>query len=297
MEQTRNRISRNRTKFASHKYRSIYLLRKKQKFKLRVRVTNFPHTVLEAFGIGQFIHALDNELHGRPWEAPPLPSEINVVQEALDDLEAAPSLFDCIHRESATYAGLRRDFTKSSFMNNLSNSRAFLSEFIWGRIEDKSVYLNGKTLGKLLREVKDEVRTIDGGSVTTSDILVAWILKAMYANESDMKPVSLISAISIRRVLGSKYPAMKDYSRTCTFLGRGVSLIDNAIMFSPLPSFTKQQLAEQSLAELAILHRQRLETTTNEAWIQAYNRHDEPWMFTNQAIGRIDQIEFGSKMT
>ncbi|KAG6846559.1 hypothetical protein H0H93_013183, partial [Arthromyces matolae] len=43
-------------------------------------------------------------------------------------------------------------------------------------------------------------------------------------------------------------------------------------MFSPLPSFTKQQLAEQSLAELAILHRQRLETTTNEAWIQAYNR-------------------------
>ncbi|KAG6846955.1 hypothetical protein H0H93_010891, partial [Arthromyces matolae] len=138
---------------------------------------NFPHTVLDAFGIGQFIHALDDELHGRPWEAPPLPSEINVVQEALDDLEAAPSLFDCIHRESATYAGLRRYFTKSSFMNNLSNSRAFLSEFIWGCIEDKSVYLNGKTLGKLLRVVKDEVRTIGRGSVTTSDILVAWILK------------------------------------------------------------------------------------------------------------------------
>ncbi|KAG6834497.1 hypothetical protein H0H93_009307 [Arthromyces matolae] len=214
---------------------------------------NFPHTVLDGFGIGQFIHALDDELHGRPWEAPPLPSEINVVQEALDDLEAAPSMFDDIHRESATYAGLRRDFTKPSFLNNFSNLRAVLSELIWGHIEDKTVYLNGKTLGKLLREVKDEVRTIDRGSVTTSDILVSWILK--------------------------------------------------------------QQLAEKSVAELAILHRRGLEPMTHEAWIQAYNRflrrglggtmlfrrggrrdRDEPWMFTNQVIARADQIDFGSKM-
>ncbi|KAG6836547.1 hypothetical protein H0H93_006927 [Arthromyces matolae] len=265
---------------------------------------NFPHGVLDAFGLGQFISALDHELHARPWEAPSLPEPgNNILQEALDELEALPSLYDDIHLESTTYAGLRRELAKFSLINGLAVQRSVLSENFWGQVEDKTVYLNGKTLGKLLREVKDEVKRIDSElRVSTSNILVAWLLKAMYSEEvSDTKPVSLSSAVSLRHTLEKKYPAMKDYSH-------------NAIMFCSSPSLTKQQLAEKSVAELAIFNHQALQPSADEAWIQAYNRYlqrglkgpmsfgrglgrnDDPWMFTNQTIGRIDQIDFGSKM-
>ncbi|KAG6846881.1 hypothetical protein H0H93_011312, partial [Arthromyces matolae] len=175
---------------------------------------NFPHGVLDSVGYAQFITALDHELHGRPWEAPSLPEPgNNILQEVLDNLEALPSLYDDIHLESTTYAGLRRELVKFSLTNGLAVQLSVLRERFWGCVEDKTVYLNGKILKKLLQEVKDEVKQIDSElRVSTGNILVAWLLKAMYAKEiSDTKLVSLSSAVSLRYTLQEKYPAMKDY--------------------------------------------------------------------------------------
>ncbi|KAG6834491.1 hypothetical protein H0H93_009339, partial [Arthromyces matolae] len=263
---------------------------------------SFPHGVLDAVGIGHFIHGLDDELHGRTWDAPAI-STSNIVREALDNLEAAPTIYDDIHKESAAFSSFRRSLKPDSWANKLTLAAKITSEHIRHGIETKTVHLGEKAIGSLLRETKAEVAKLGVGRVSTGDILAAWIMKAMYADESDSNEVCLISMCSIRAILQDKYPLIKDYPRK----------VDNGFTTCPLPPFTKGQLAKLSVAELAILHRKGFEPAADIAWLQAYNMYlkkalrghftvkwekssDELWLFTNQVIGRVDNIDYGSKM-
>ncbi|KAG6835809.1 hypothetical protein H0H93_014460 [Arthromyces matolae] len=207
-----------------------------------------PHGVLDAAGMGHFIRGLDAELHGRPWDAPFL-SATNVVQEALDALEAAPPMYDDIHKETAAFSALRRTLQPVSFANILGILRNVAHEHIWHGAETRTVYFGEKTVAKLLRETRSEVERLGAGSVSMGDILAAWILK---------------------------------------------------------------QLAKMSVAELAILHNKTLKTANDVAWVQAYNKYlkkalqgrllpkitqgEETLIFSNQVIGRLDRVDYGSRM-
>ncbi|KAG6849168.1 hypothetical protein H0H93_010845 [Arthromyces matolae] len=262
---------------------------------------SFPHGVLDAVGIGHFIHGLDDELNGRTWDAPAI-STTNIVREALDTLEAAPTIYDDIHKETAAFSSFRRSLKPAFWANKLTLAPKIISEHIRHGIETKTVHLGEKAMGRLLRETKAEVAKLGVGRVSTGDILAAWIMKAMYADESDSNSVCLISMYSIRAMLEDKYPTIKDYPRK----------VDNGFTGYPLPPFTKGQLAKMSVAEIAILHRKGFEPTADIAWLQAYNTYlkkalrghmtvkwnktDDLWIFTNQVIGRVDNIDYGSKM-
>ncbi|KAG6819126.1 hypothetical protein H0H93_015122 [Arthromyces matolae] len=259
---------------------------------------SFPHGVLDAVGIGHFIHGLDDELNGRTWDAPAI-STTNVVRETLDTLEAAPTIYDDIHKETAAFSSLRRSLRPASLANKLSLAAKITNEHIRHGIETKAVHLGEQAIQRLLRETKAEVAKLGVGRVSTGDILVAWIMKAMYADESDSNAVCLISLYSIRAMLQDKYPTIKDYPH-------------NGFTTCPLPPFTKGQLAKLSVAELAILHRKGFEPATEIAWLQAYNtylkkalsgqflvkweKNNELWIHTNQVIGRLEKIDYGSKM-
>ncbi|KAG6847737.1 hypothetical protein H0H93_006250, partial [Arthromyces matolae] len=88
---------------------------------------------------------------------------------------------------------------------------------------------------------------------------------------------------------------------------------DNGFASYPMPPFTKRQLSGMSLVELAILHRTGLKSASEIAWLQAYTAYlkntlqgrlvygqrsgDESWICTNQVIGRLDQIDYGSPLS
>ncbi|KAG6847391.1 hypothetical protein H0H93_008493 [Arthromyces matolae] len=249
------------------------------------------HGVFDGFGGGLIIHALDDELKGKPWDVPPL-SESNILREALHDLESSPRMYDDIHKETATYSALRRTLVPGSIPNTLAFAADAVYEKMWHNTETKVLYLGPKGVAKLRKEVKDEATR----KVSTADLLVAWFLKAIYANEEDGAPVSLFSAVAIRAHLIDRYPALKHYPH-------------NAIAVHPVTPFTKQDLASKSLSELAFLHRRSLKPATELAWVQAYNTYlskalrghltyrlgPDGWVYSNQMQGGLNEIDFDSK--
>ncbi|KAG6819200.1 hypothetical protein H0H93_014405 [Arthromyces matolae] len=266
---------------------------------------SFPHGVLDAVGIGHFIHGLDAELNGRPWDAPAI-SSTNIVQEVLDTLEAAPPMYDDIHRETAAFSALKRSMEHASFLNKLAMLRHVAYEHIWHGVETRTVYLGEKVVAKLLRETRSEVERLGAGSVSMGDILAAWILKALTVGDTDDDLICINSIYSIRAMLQENYPAIKDYPLI------NDKEIDNGFTNYPLPPLSKQQLARMSVAEVAILHNNSLKPASEIAWVQAYNKYtkktlrgriipslrkgEEGWLYSNQVIGRIDRIDYGSKM-
>ncbi|KAG6847026.1 hypothetical protein H0H93_010576 [Arthromyces matolae] len=249
------------------------------------------HGVFDGFGGGLIIHALDDELKGKPWDVPPL-SESNILREALHDLESAPRMYDDIHKETATYSALRRTLVPASIQNTLALAADVVYEKIWHNTECKMIYLGPKAVAKLRKEAKDDATP----KVSTADLLVAWFLKAIYTNEEDDTPVCLLSTVAIRAHLMDKYPALKLYPH-------------NAMAVHPVTPFTKQALASKSLSELAVLHRRSLKPATELAWVQAYNTYlskalrghlsyrlgPEDWVYSNQMQGGLNEIDFDSK--
>ncbi|KAG6818364.1 hypothetical protein H0H93_005566 [Arthromyces matolae] len=256
-----------------------------------------PHGVFDGGGSRQIIHALNQELHGKPWD-PPAISQSNILQEALDDLEHAPSMYNDIHQETATYSALRRYFVPASVINVATLIASILYERARHNVESRAVYLGPKAIVKLRREAKGDLQSSEAPSVSMNNILAAWFFKAIHANETDDNVVALWSYNSIRETLAKKYPALMDYSH-------------NAIVLHPITPFTKEELRTKSLKELAVLHRKALEPAGEIAWVQAYNTYlkkalgghlilrrsgDDPWIYTNQVISRIDKLDLGSKL-
>jgi len=78
------------------------------------------------------------------------------------------------------------------------------------------------------------------------------------------------------------------------------------------PVLSKEEIATKSIAELALMNRQSIDAVRNIPFIQAYNhwvatiggngiptrrRGADSWIFSNQVIGHLDEIDFGSEMT
>ncbi|KAG5646234.1 hypothetical protein DXG03_004061 [Asterophora parasitica] len=251
-----------------------------------------PHGVFDAFGLGQIIWSLDAELNGKAW-APPPPSETNIIQETLQDLSAAAPLYT---KEPAALVDVQREFVGPSLKQLVSVGAGVTYES-----EVKAVYLGKNVLDDMVRTVKDEVKSSGTSFVSTGDVLVAWFLKAAYLQETDDKngAACVTSIVSIRSPLEEKNPAFKNYTH-------------NSIMPCCCPSLSKEEIASKSLAELAVIHRKAIDDVRNIPFIQAYThwvakiggiiipirrQGVDSWVFSNQVIGHLDEIDFGSEMS
>ncbi|KAG6815260.1 hypothetical protein H0H93_010431 [Arthromyces matolae] len=137
----------------------------------------FPHCVLDGHGIGQFVHALDDELHDRHWTIPPF-SENNAFQAVLDELEAKAPTVDV--SSPSALPPPRRALAPSSLINGLIVESRLAYETRYRNLDTKMVYIPAHALVKLVQKTKDEAIQSGLGVVSTSDIVSAWILKVWY---------------------------------------------------------------------------------------------------------------------
>ncbi|KAG6830789.1 hypothetical protein H0H87_007042 [Tephrocybe sp. NHM501043] len=252
-----------------------------------------PHGVFDAFGIGQIIQALDAELSGKSWDVPAF-SETNVMRETLNELAAATPLYT---EEPAALTDVQREFIGMSVKNALTFGVGIGYEYLWQKTETKGLYLGQAAVEGIVQRVKDEVKNSGPGWVSTGDVLAAWFLKAAFSQETDSNSVCVTHAISLRSTLVEKNPAFENYTH-------------NSIMPCSMPPVTKQEIATKSLAELAVLNRRSFDAVRNIPFVQAYNhwvasvggnaipsrrRGAESVIFSNQVIGHLDAIDFGSE--
>ncbi|KAG5641014.1 hypothetical protein DXG03_006375 [Asterophora parasitica] len=253
-----------------------------------------PHGVFDAFGLGQIIQSLDAELNGKAWTPPPS-SETNILQETLQELTAAAPLYT---KEPAALVDIQHELVPPSLKNMVAITADLAYEYLWQKAEVKAVYLGENVVDDMVRKVKDEVKRSGTGFVSTGDVIVAWLLKAAYLGETDKNTVWGTTIVSIRGPLEEKNPAFNSYTH-------------NGIMPCCPPPLSKEEIASKSLAELAVIHRKAVEEVRNIPFIQAYNhwvakiggaamptrrRGAESWVFSNQIIGHLDGIDFGSEM-
>ncbi|GAA5973844.1 hypothetical protein JCM11641_003189 [Rhodosporidiobolus odoratus] len=181
---------------------------------LHVHITLFPdvyavgislsHGIFDSTGIGLVIKALNAELHGLAWEAPPLFSD-NPLLRTLDNIardkqieakvdSSLPILLDW--RPASSVGALFRFFT------------ALVWEKLWGRFEQRYLFIRQELIDALAQEVKKDVqKETDGeGYVSTGDIFSAWLLRSAHSREgSTLNSVSLSPVYCARSLLDS-YP-------------------------------------------------------------------------------------------
>ncbi|KAG6809471.1 hypothetical protein H0H92_016113 [Tricholoma furcatifolium] len=141
-----------------------------------------PHSIFDAFGLGQIIRGLDAELKGTRWEVPQS-FEINIVQKALDELAATHPHSTQAPQANAMIA-VQRDVVPSSIKNAISCRIAVAYEYFWKKTETKAVYMADAVVNELVEKVKNEVKGSGNEWVSTGDILVAWFLKEEIASKS-----------------------------------------------------------------------------------------------------------------
>ncbi|KAG6829923.1 hypothetical protein H0H92_002946 [Tricholoma furcatifolium] len=250
-----------------------------------------PHGVFDAFGLGQVVYALNAELHGLPWIIPEF-FEVNILQEELDKLATAPHMY---MKDPIAMADVRREFVGTSMKSVLAFGARLGYEHIWKKMETRSVYLGERIVHEVLQKVKNEAKESGAEWVSTGDVLVAWLLKAVFSRRRDDSPVHLTSMISIRDLMSRNNHAFSNYPHNC-------------FMTCSMRPFTQQELATNSLTSVAIVHRKAIETARNIPFVQAYHQwmteiNGKPvprrtfgvksWSVSNQTVGNFDMIDFG----
>ncbi|KAG5650795.1 hypothetical protein H0H81_011017 [Sphagnurus paluster] len=274
---------------------------------------SFPHVLFDAFGLGKIIRALHAELHGTPWSPPPF-SEKGIMSETLNEL--SKDVLDSAEPPAAL-ADLQQGVASIGVRSLISLSVSLTYEHFWQKLENKAVYLGEKVVEKMVRKAKDELKKSGKSWVSTADILVAWFLKVrldsyrgvkrpmlmlfvreqtVYANETHKNTVCAVGAISMRKTLSSIDPTFEDYPH------------NSLILYSSL-LLPREEITSTPFAELALVHRQNIDTARNIPFIKAYHhwlrtvggkripnrgRGTDSWIVTNQVIGQLDAIDFGS---
>ncbi|KAK7462343.1 hypothetical protein VKT23_007944 [Stygiomarasmius scandens] len=256
-----------------------------------------PHGVFDVFGCGQVIHGLDAELNGKPW-TPPEISEKNIMKEALRDLaNTAPESPESESVKTAL-SNFQRDMVPAKFDSLVRFGVRMAYEHFWQKLETRAVFIEEKMLYNLVNRVKEEVKNMGKGWVSTGDVLVAWLIKAAHLGETDNNTVAVSMAVSLRQPLSGRDPRFENYPH-------------NSLIGCSYPTLSKGDVADLSLAELAVISRQSIDNVRNMPFIQSLIRYldsvggaliptgkqgQDCWIISNQVIGRADDIDFGLEM-
>lgn len=135
---------------------------------------SLPHGVLDGTGMGMCVHALDAELHGREWTAPPFQEE-NILQaevvgftKVVNGAEGAPEIIPSGARDTVAPGWWALKWMLASI---------YLYEYWWHKNTFSSVFLGEDVLRRIVEPAKQEAYKATGERVSTGDVLMAWVLK------------------------------------------------------------------------------------------------------------------------
>ncbi|GLB33239.1 putative lysr family regulatory protein [Lyophyllum shimeji] len=202
------------------------------------------HGVFDGVGAGQIVRALVQEMKGEPWDVPALPSPgftPNPVQSALDAAveQGRGAEGEGEGKGTDGYSG----FTDLGVGGAVKQVAWHLRERLWYEADRRIVLVPKDVLDYLVESVRGEPRSeASDNEVTTGDILVAWILKTVYA--AGTSPTTLIQCsnlASFRHLLSpspSASTALLHYPH-------------NAFVPLPYPPLSLHELTTHTLAALA----------------------------------------------
>ncbi|GAA5910765.1 hypothetical protein JCM8208_003557 [Rhodotorula glutinis] len=244
-----------------------------------------PHGLVDATGLGWAVRALGAELHGEAWDVPPLAMDAqgdNVLGAGLEAIKKGGPERSRVSELDGAASALEDDDVDSSAAkhalagwvsaSSLKNVACFLTNYVWEKLrhhdEPRHVFLSRRAVDSLVESVKAEVRRETGGKewVSTGDVLTAWALKAVHADEATSHTAAAVSPVFALRDLLSlpSYPhnAVAPYP------------------FSPSP-LALSTLAATPLAELALTHRRSLDTARTRPFLRATLRRMDELAWSN----------------
>lgn len=249
----------------------------------------FPHGVFDIAGMGQILHAINDELAGRKWSAPPHPERNSFTDtiESLPQDRADPQVLE----------NFKREWPKLSVG---SVSRAFLTillEKIFHTPRTRTLYLDEEMVQALVEPAKQEAKG-KGKWVSTGDVLVAWFVKAALSGEAKAsKSVSIHPTISFRSTLSDEESFIANYPH-------------NAMAFCPMREFLHSEVDSMTITELAHHHRDHITAIRTPSSIGAIAQHYGPvgrfppvfgtrgmkktlFLFSHQGIADLTSLDFG----
>ncbi|KZW01234.1 hypothetical protein EXIGLDRAFT_760993 [Exidia glandulosa HHB12029] len=251
------------------------------------------HGVLDGTGQGMFVRFLDDELHGRPW-SPPSFSPANLMQKVIEDLNTGNPLFA---EEPAMLANLKREFPPLGAGSLAAFAGKVGYEYFWHKAEDRGIFLGRNVVEKIVADAKRQNASHGRMSISTADILIAWVVKTIYEEEElyEKQQVALVSALSIRSTLAKVDKGIESWPH-------------NAVTPCCSALTTQAAIKNGHVADLAYLHREAVDGVRTVPYMQSWIRHIstqgrpsvparrrgvDVWTFTNQVLARPTEIDFG----
>ncbi|EJD42120.1 hypothetical protein AURDEDRAFT_115134 [Auricularia subglabra TFB-10046 SS5] len=253
-----------------------------------------PHGALDGTGQAMVVHAIDAELHGRAW-TPPAFGPTNLMQKILDQLNTGEALYK---EEPPALANLKREFPALGAGSLAAFAGKVGYEYLWHKAEDRGIFLGKNVVEKIVAQAKQDAKEAGNGAfISTSDVLVAWVIKSIYDSEplDEKQKVALVSALSFRSVLAKIDPTIETYPHN--------------VVTPCVSELTSQSAIKKGrFADLALHHRKAVEGVRNLPYIQSWARHInsqgrpsipsrrrglDVWTFTNQVLARPTDISFG----
>jgi len=261
------------------------------------------HSVTDGKGFGMWARAFSAELNGEEWEAPPVET-LSRLDEAVQRLQKAQGdgLVGEVERVVAP-GGLLEGAGASGVGAVAKMLGAIAVERLWYGLEDKGAFIGHDLVDWLVTKVKHDVEQETNGSefVSTYDVLIAWLLKAAYADEPRHSPLKPVGVMDIRPTLSSTSDGISLESPPLALMASWMY----AFPHTPDPHTA-------TLAQLALHHRRALlrtrtpaQVSASYAWLESFRAAGQPcplfvstgfdsWGFTNQAdCGIADAIDWG----
>ncbi|KAF9065613.1 hypothetical protein BDP27DRAFT_1228755, partial [Rhodocollybia butyracea] len=256
---------------------------------------SFPHGVFDATGMGMAICGVNAALNDLEWTPPTLNAlNINILENALSNLREA----DSMESVPSGLPTLRMAVVPPTIANLLSFWFSMAFEMLWHKSTTQGVHLGHRTVEHIMGRMRKESEESGKPLGSKGDMLIAWLLKAVYLEEGCNSPnkISINSVFSVRRILSEINPVFEQYPH-------------NAITPVTLPFFDIRSLPSMSLYELALHHRKSLNKSRNIAHIQRVDkwthgwggivplqrRQLDSWLFSNQVLSGVETLDLGSE--
>ncbi|GAA6018760.1 hypothetical protein JCM10207_005570 [Rhodosporidiobolus poonsookiae] len=212
-----------------------------------------PHGLLDAEGCGTILRGLTAEMHGRSdeWEAPPLFSGSNPFGDALDKLAEDKDV--AMQAKQQGFTPVQPwDWAKMNPLRLIQAVVSVLWETWWWRAEKGYLFVSDAAVEALASQAKEEVLEQTGGDeyVSTHDVFVAWLLKAIFSEEHSPLDALSPSAVYTTRDMLWAYtsdPTFRSYTHTAA--------IPFSLLPAPLPLDT---LSSTLVSALALAFRRQL---------------------------------------
>ncbi|KAG5635850.1 hypothetical protein H0H81_009879 [Sphagnurus paluster] len=194
------------------------------------------HGIFDGVGAGAIVRALVSEMRGEDWTAPAPPSSgfnDNPVRRAL--AAGVKAQIEQGEPDPENYSG----FVNLGVSGVVKQMAWHMRERYWYGADRRVLLLPKDALAFLVNGVRAELQEEDESiEASTGDIIVAWILKTIYASGTSAKTITqCMNLASFRSLLSTDDPSITQYAH-------------NAFVPLPYPKMTVGELQAQSLPAL-----------------------------------------------